>query len=212
MTLLPAPGAPSAFGEPASYPMPAAYYPEPVAAPVSLPPPTAVAPPAPPVMPCVAHEAVPASARASAHKAYIVELKLVEVRPGKPDHVLCAPKLQVVEGATATMHAGPEVALEHGSVRDLLPPSASRGAEEVQLGSLVNVKVTRGGHGHARLDLSIQKVEVERATKNGLVMMGSGLRAVQKVHLGKVVKFPLEKDDHGATRCRVELTLNEAED
>jgi hypothetical protein len=142
----------------------------------------------------------------------VVRVKWVEVRPGERDRVRACPLLKCAEGHDTTMQLGGSVMMKDGLAQDLDGPPAA-GAEQVPLGSELHVKVTAlDTKGQVRLDLALDTSEVEKVSKKGIVMMGSGLRAVQQVHLGKVVKYVLEKDDQGAARSRVEVMVKEAND
>jgi hypothetical protein len=199
------------YGCPAPMGAPATAVTEPAPFPCYAVPPFCYAvPPPPPVLPCAAGEAAPKGGKSA--RAYVVRVKRVEVRPGERDRVRACPLLKCVEGHEATLQLGGSVTLKDGLAQDLDGPAAA-GAEQVPLGSELHVKVTGlDKKEQVRLDLALDTAEVEKVGKKGMVLMGSGLRAVQQIHLGKVVKYVLEKDDQGAARSRVEVMVKEAND
>jgi hypothetical protein len=155
--------------------------------------------------------------------AYVVELSMMEAKLGqKPQgvpfseiryssHLVTTSTLSsrismaVVPGVTAVAKLGDTVKLHSGSVRDLLAPvrhfqepqdpDCARGQDDVHLGQLVQVNVVRADKGLVRVDLTVHRNEVDKASQDGIVVLGKCLRTVQKVKLGQVKKVALNRDD-----------------
>jgi hypothetical protein len=158
-----------------------------------------------------ARVAIPKDHPVRTEKVYTFEIKVVEVRPGQADHVH-ASKLMFPEGVPATIQFGGFIALQDSSMNDLVTSVQAEGSDQVQVGDLVQVKVTHVDEDLVRLDLVLQSSNVEKASKNGILVTENGLRLARKVHLGKVVKFPWQKDSDGNVRTRVEVIVKEAKD
>jgi hypothetical protein len=143
-------------------------------------------------------------------RTFTVELKVVEIRDGK-EQECCRPQVTFLEGAPAVVQIGNWVGLSQGCIDDLVthanyvPPE-----DRVRLGNTMRVKVvTAGVKDLVRVDLSMEKSEVEMADKSCILLIGKSLRAVQKARLGKAVKLVLDKDAQGTARAWVEFTVRE---
>jgi hypothetical protein len=181
-------------------------------------------PPLPPMPPCVVppplDAPVPAEVvklrtaanaaevqPAPSEKAYVLELKMVHIIGGKEEEMTC-PKLTFLEGKTAVVHVGKCLALKQGSVDDLVQQANYVSPQdEVQLGNLVRVKVMGLDKKRVQVDLTVRHSEVEKASKRGIVVVGNSVRSVCKVHLGKVGKLVLDRNDQGAARTRIEFKV-----
>jgi hypothetical protein len=175
-----------------------------------------IAPPPPQEVPVIAEvvkarepaPSVPGPAETRSEKAYVMELKMVRTAPGCKEKEITCPKVTFLEGNAAVVHVGKNLALRNGSIDDLVDLSNSICAEdEVSLGNLVRVKVSGMDQDRVQVDLTVRHHEVDMASKNGIVVVGSSLRSIHKVQLGKVVKLVLEKNDQGGPRTRIEFKV-----
>jgi hypothetical protein len=140
-----------------------------------------------------------------------MELKMMCARPGKQDQCLACPRVTFQEKSTAVVNVCDCLKLTHGSVEDLVSRGGGCSSAEYQvwLGSMIKVKVSERDGDHVRVDLSVRRSEVERASKQGVLVLGQSLRAARKVRLGKVVKLTLDKNDQGMARTWVEFKVTE---
>jgi hypothetical protein len=81
--------------------------------------------------------------------------------------------------------------------------------DQVQLGQMIKVKIARLDRGLVRMDLTVQHNEVEKASKDGIVVMGDCIRTVQKMKLGNATKIVLSKDDQGGATSWIEVKVTE---
>jgi hypothetical protein len=180
-------------------------------------PPPRIAPPPPPVdapmsAPAVSVQetarAVTTAEGTKAEKAYVLELKMVRTGPGGKVQQEMAPRVTVLEGQAAVVHVGKCLALKCGSIDDLIDQVNYVPAEDqVRLGNLVRVKVTGLEKDRVQVDLIVRRNEVEKASKTSIEVVGSSLRSIRKVQLGKVVKLVLDKNDQGTARTRIEFKV-----
>jgi hypothetical protein len=169
-----------------------------------------VPPPPPPAPPAVGVTVrSPNSGTSQREKAYMMELSMKESRPGERDRTLHSVQLAFVEGKPAKVHVGSRFALNEGSIQDLLTPAAVGPEDQVSLGNQVQVKVVGLKAGQVRVDLEVQRNDIETASKDGILIMGSNARMVRKVQLGKPVKLVLDRDDEGKARTRIEFKVTE---
>jgi len=137
-----------------------------------------------------------------------MEMKMICCTPGCKEQEITCPKVTFLEGKAAVVHVGKSLALRRGSIDDLVDHANSICPEdEVPLGNLVRVKVTGMDQDRVQVDLTVRHHEVDMASKNGIVVVGSSLRSMHKVQLGKVVKLVLEKNDQGGPRTRIEFKV-----
>jgi hypothetical protein len=138
---------------------------------------------------------------------YVVTLRMENEGKG---HKECnALQMAMVEGEKAVAHFGHSVALQNGTVRDLVTPVSYKAQSEnqVNLGRSVEVKAVRVENGLVRLDLTMQQNEVENASKDGIMVVGKTVRIVQKVKLGNATKLVLRKDNQGAACSWIEVKV-----
>jgi hypothetical protein len=148
------------------------------------------------------------AAETRTEKAYVMEMKLVRTTPGCKEKDITCPKVTFLEGKAAVVHVGKSLALRNGSIDDLVDHGGYVSPEdEVQLGNLVRVKVTGMEKDRVQVDLLVRHEEVDKASKTGIVVVGSSLRSIRKVQLGKVVKLVLDKNDQGGPRTRIEVKV-----
>jgi hypothetical protein len=146
-------------------------------------------------------------------KVYIIDLKLVEVPADGDKQVTTCPRLTFPEGKPAVVQVGSWVGLTHGSIQDLTAHANYVSPEDrVRLGSMMRVKVTGLENDWLRVDLALEKSELEKADKRSIVVLGKSLRTVQRVRLDKPVKVILNKDKRGAAQSWVEFTVTQEKD
>jgi hypothetical protein len=118
------------------------------------------------------------------------------------------------------LFVGKTVTLKNGSIQDLAgnapvpaDPAADSKAEtaddEVQVGFLVRGKVTLVRGKMVRLDMFLQNNELESATREDIVIVGSTLRTAQRLRLGEVVRQVLDEDPDGEPFRWVEIVVEE---
>jgi hypothetical protein len=150
----------------------------------------------------------PPAKDAGSEKAYMLELKMVQTAAGGKEQYVACPRVTFLEGKTATVHVGKCLALKQGTVDDLVEQANYVCPEDqVQLGNLVRVKVTGLTKDRVQVDLTVGHSEVEKASKNGIVVVGSNVRSICKVQLGKVVKLVLDRNAQGSARTRMEFKV-----
>ncbi len=146
-------------------------------------------------------------------QVYVLEAKLVDACAGKPGHVVACPKMVVAEGKQAVVQAGNSVALNEGSVHDLVSQTAGPNTgRHVFLGSLIKARVEGMDDNQVKIDLVVKHNDVEAAGARDILVLGQHLRTVRTVTLGKSVRVVLDKNDHGAARSYVEFTVTRLED
>jgi hypothetical protein len=150
---------------------------------------------------------------AESEKAYIIDLKFVEVPANGDKQVMTCPRLTFLEGKPAVVQVGNWVGLTHGTIQDLTTQTNYVSPEDrVRLGSQMRVKVTGLENDWLRVDLAVEKTDVEKADKKSIVVLGKSLRTVQRVRLDKPVKVILSKDKRGAAQSWVEFTVTQEKD
>jgi hypothetical protein len=127
---------------------------------------------------------------------------------GGKENIITCPKVTFDESQHPVVHIGRILSLAEGSVEDLVTQGNQVApTDQVKLGCVLQAKVTGLGKDMVRVDLSLQRNQVETASKSGIVVVGSSLRAVQKAHLGKWEKVNLGKDEQGTARTRIEFKV-----
>lgn len=143
-------------------------------------------------------------------RMHVIEIRLVSRGPNGEERVECGPKMTVMDGATAVMQQGSCIALQDGSVQDLVRCSHTvKPEDQVHLGFSLTARAESLEDDRVRLDVQLRRSEVEQATQDGIVVLGSTVRTALKVKVGKPVKVVVEKDDEGEARCWVELTVRQ---
>jgi hypothetical protein len=177
-------------------------------APLTPPPPP---PPAPP--PVGVATGKPSTDTVVADKSYIFELNLIDNLPDGTSRNMRRAQMMLVAGKPASIHLGRQLALYDGTVQDLVSPvvvGSKNGASLVSLGVQLQVKVVKLAKGYARVDLTLERNDVDTASKDGIVIKGDSLRVVRKVQLGKPVTLVLDKNDQDPARTRIEFKVTEA--
>ncbi len=143
-------------------------------------------------------------------KQFEVNLTLVGSRDGA---ILAAPRVSMPENQTARVN----IVSEHSgaALRGMLttpsplPSQVATIGENPQTGLAFAVKVEGLDDKHVLLHLDVQYNEVQKATKHDTQIVGSTLRAVKQVELGKTVKFVLSSDSKGRTQRFVRATVKQ---
>jgi hypothetical protein len=183
---------------------PPIYYPNPIP-----PPPPSSPPPAPPDRTKAILTGSSAAAK-KVEKIYVLEVKVVKVRPDGKESCQTHPRVTFEESSPAVVHVGSILGLKEGSVADLMTPAASvPPADQVKMGSMFRVTVKALEKDRVRVDLCLQRHEVETASRTGIIVQGHTLRAVQQAQLGKWVKLTLNKDGAGATRIEFKVSAGQ---
>ena len=149
----------------------------------------------------------PAVCARKAEKVYVLTAKIVDVQSQPHQCVKAFPKVTFVEGAP--------VGLQMAGRQAATVKVASGGVEfvdEAPMSNTMRCKVTPLKGVLVRLNLSMRQSTVEKENKNGVLTLSQSMHAVQKVHLGKTVKFVCEKDSEGKPLYRVEVTVKEVKD
>jgi hypothetical protein len=150
---------------------------------------------------------------AETEKTFIIDLKFVEVPANGDKQVVTCPRLTFLEGKPAVVQVGNWMGLTHGNIQDLTTHANYVSPEDrVRLGSQMRVKVTGLENDWLRVDLAVEKTDVEKADKKSIVVLGKSLRTVQRVRLDKPVKVILTKDRRGAAQSWVEFTVTQEKD
>ncbi|HLJ93183.1 MAG TPA: hypothetical protein VKU02_08335 [Gemmataceae bacterium] len=143
-------------------------------------------------------------------KQFEVNLTLVGSRDGA---ILAAPRVSMSENQTARVN----IVSEHSGAAlrgmlttpSTLPPQVATIGENPQTGIAFAVKVEGLDGKRVLLHLDVQFNEVQKATKYDTQIVGSTLRAVKQVELGKTVKFVLSSDSKGRTQRFVWATVKQ---
>jgi hypothetical protein len=144
-----------------------------------------------------------------AEGTFVVDLSVKEAKRSQED--ASQGSVAIMAGCEGVIHYGSTVNLHEGNVSDLVTRVSHVTSEQdqVQLGRLIKVKIARAEHGLVRMDLTVQCNEVEKASKDGIVVKGDCIRTVQKVKLGNATKIVLSKDDHGAATIWIEVKVTD---
>jgi hypothetical protein len=161
--------------------------------------------------------------------AYVVDVIVQEAKTGEKPHGVPFSEVRysshltttstgsshvsvaMVEGVMAVVHLGSSVTLHEGNVKDLVTHASYIAPEDnkVQLGQKVQIKVVRADNGLVRMDLTLDRNEIEMASKDGIVVLGNSMRTVQKLKLGKVKIIVLNKDADGTASTWIEVKVRE---
>lgn len=188
------PGAPT----PACVPPP----PAPMAPPYFAPPPPMAMPPVG-IYPAVPP---PAPMMSPDWRTYVVDLKVMESRPGEEEKLVAQPQLMVTAGQPASLCC--PVAGQESS------PISSAGVQDIIGEQGLDVRVIpAGNHGRVLLDVTVHKVEQDRKAGSCYVEQISAVRMCKQVKLGKTIKLPCEVPTTGEkVHCRIEATVKESPD
>jgi hypothetical protein len=126
--------------------------------------------------------------------------ELVEARADRPKEVHRLPKLTVDPGQRVPVRIpdGPQ---------NLLAKAVE--AEQIEIGTHFQVRVTPLGPNKARLFCSFQRNEIDAATVSEIRVLGHSVQAIQDVELRKPVRVVLQKDAAGEARRWLEITVDE---
>jgi hypothetical protein len=136
----------------------------------------------------------------AAERVYVVVAELVEARADHPKEVHRLPKLTIDAGQRVPVRIpdGPQ---------NLLAKAVE--AEQIEIGTHFQVRVTPLGPNKARLFCSFQRNEMDAANVNEIRVLGHSVQAIQDVELGKAVRVTLQKDASGEARRWLEITVDE---
>jgi hypothetical protein len=177
-------------------------------------------------------------------KEYALEMRLVEERDDGKRKETPLPRVTMMQGRWFTMFQGKTVTLKDGSIQDLLAsalqkePAAPKKAsavllqgswpqtrtleltdDDVPVGLVIRGKVTTLDSKNVRLDLIIQKNELDSASRDSIEVVGSSLRSAQRIAIGKSPErngkltgelwfnHVLEEDDDGAPLVWLEVRV-----
>jgi hypothetical protein len=82
-------------------------------------------------------------------------------------------------------------------------------AEDIHVGFGIRGRVARPEDGRVRFDLILESNELDSASRDDIVVLGSSVRAVQRVRLGQKIEQVLEENDDGEPVLWLEITVSE---
>jgi hypothetical protein len=140
-------------------------------------------------------------------------LKLVEVGSDGQEKIVCRLELSGQLGVPMRVFQGQTLMVQEGSIRDLLKgpcsPAEAAAAEQLLLGADLVAVVTRPRDDRLRLDLCWQQTELEEADRTGILVIGTSCHLVRTVKPGKTVEMVFQRDEAGAPRRWLEVTVQQ---
>lgn len=128
---------------------------------------------------------------------YCLQVLVYELTPDGEETILSRPQVVTLEGQEAFVQVGGEIAI---------PPAKEGGfVEYLTHGLTMRTKVNATKPGRVRLDLKVEKNEVDRSDKNGVRIAGKTLRCVETIRLGRSADFLVGEDANG-TETWVQIT------
>jgi len=109
----------------------------------------------------------------------LVHVKLTQTLPDGKQRVLCDPSLMMMLGRPASFFAGGGIS----------PPGSVDVQEQLQYGTLANVKVFRK-EGKLFLDATLNVAEINRADADSARVTTTGVRIVEAIAFGKAIVIP----------------------
>lgn len=135
-------------------------------------------------------------------KEYVLEARIVETRPGRPDHaIIHFPRVTFLEDQPVSVSIRDGV-FSAAPAAGAKPPAKPDGLMQFQVQTLDT--------GDLLLDLSVQKNHVEESNHYHTIVLGQRMTAIQEVKPGERVKLVLEKNDQGGPRSWIELQVRKA--
>ena len=172
-------------------------------------------------------------------KEMVLNLRLMEAQAAGPKELQSWPNLKIEADGTFEVARGGTLTLRTGTVQDLLagqtplptvpappptfvpagygsmnrlslPPSVNGfSPDEVPIGTAMQGKVTKLADNRVRLDLTLEKSEVENAGKESLLIAAKTYQLAQRLQLGQRTKAILQNDAIGEAKLWLELTVTE---
>jgi type II secretory pathway component GspD/PulD (secretin) len=140
-----------------------------------------------------------------------LRIKVLEAQPQGRPAVLSSPTIVTSRGQPALVAIGTSVPFPDGLVDKPqgwnISPARFAPVPSVDVGQTIKVVLGKLSGGRVRLDLTIERTEVEPGATDGLDVAGTCHRFLRAVELGKSVELPLQCDEQGGLRRWVEVTV-----
>lgn len=127
--------------------------------------------------------------------------KLIEIGPDGKQRVLSRPAVMTLDGQPAVISVGELVAL--------VQPGLD--ASHAEAGFSISLKVNLCGNATARLEVSINKQEVDKTHGGGTRLVKKSVQAIETIPLDVPVKLVFDKADDGSARSWWEVIVNEVQ-
>ena len=152
---------------------------------------------------------------------YALEMKLVLAQEDGEPKETWLPKITEMQGRWFTLFQGKTVTLKDGSIQDLLANTEDKGSvvlltgknvcptkeDDVPVGLVIRGKVTTLDAKLVRLDLIIQKSELDSASRDDIVVVGSSVRSAQRIPTGQAFNHVLQENEDGEPMVWLEVRV-----
>jgi hypothetical protein len=152
-------------------------------------------------------------------KEYALEMKLVLAQEDGEPKETWLPKITEMQGRWFTLFQGKTVTLKDGSIQDLLAATTEKGEmvllngtlstkeDDVLVGLVIRGKVTALDAKLVRLDLILQKSELDSASRDDIVVVGSSVRSAQRIPTGQAFNHVLQENEDGEPMVWLEVRV-----
>ena len=158
-------------------------------------------------------------------KEYVLEMKLVQAQEDADPKEFPLPRVTMLQGRWFTMFQGKTVTLKEGTIQDLLAngPEKEQAVllegsrthtkkveptdDDVLVGVVIRGKVTTLASKLVRLDLVIQRNELDSASRDDIVVVGNSVRSAQRIGVGESFNHILEEDAEGTPLVWLEVRV-----
>src|SRR5262249_23465237 len=130
----------------------------------------------------------PSPTRADVRREFMITAKLMQAGSDEPSPI---PKLTLEDGQPG------HIAISDGP-QNLLDKVVMD--ENIQIGTVCDIRVKRLGANKVRLFFSFQQNEVEKATVSEIRVQGNSVQTIQDVELRKPLKVVYQKDAGGTAQ------------
>lgn len=158
-------------------------------------------------------------------KEYVLEMKLMAAKGEGDPEELALPRVTMMQGRWFTMFQGKTVTLKDGSIQDLLANGPDKGQvsltvdtqpqakknkqceDDVMVGVIIRARVTTLQAKLLRLDLIIQKNELDSASRDDIIVVGNSVRSAQRIPVGEAFNHVLEESEDGSPLVWLEVRV-----
>jgi thioredoxin-related protein len=154
-------------------------------------------------------------------KEYCLEMKLVQAQEDGEPKEFPLPRVTMMQGRWFTMFQGKTVTLKEGTIQDLLAETAEKTLavrvadknvlptkeDDVLVGVVIRAKVATLAAKLVRLDLVIQKNELDSASRDDIVVVGNSVRSAQRIPTGEAFNHVLDEDADGNPLLWLEMRV-----
>jgi hypothetical protein len=139
-------------------------------------------------------------------------LKLIEVGPDGKEKVVWSPEMRGTFGTPMSVSTSQSLSVPNGSIRDLLnlpstPAGSTAADEQLSIGLSLVAGAKRLPNDCLRVNVQIEQSDIEQADRTGILVAGTTYHLVRTVKPGQTVKTTLQRDDAGAPRRWLEVTV-----